>query len=488
MPLITIATVCLVLGVVLLLWGRAGRRLDDHPVCRGCRFDLVGVWATDQTDTLCPECGTDLGDRGAVRVGNRRRRGGAMVTGGVCLVAAMVVGALGVTRSVSTSQLYAWAPTWFLASELLAMDADRAPLAAGELDLRILDQSLAGEPLVELVDRILDTQLAARESGGRWLSELGDVVLSARGAGHLDDERMVRFIQQSASFTPGGRSSVHEGAMWINTIGTRAPFGPSHDLAIASLTPNEVRFVPIDDQGRPRSDRPVEPEPPLGPSRMFSQLGGGSSGSVGIHQTIGRPPGRYRVETDWRIGLHADFAAAARDDAEPIGLVEVTLSHVLEIVDADVQLVRLVPDPALKDDVRAAIEISNARVEAWDAGAALNMTLMVREAPVAVAFDVFLLPSDSAETTLEPMRAWSGIVANAGANQGTGVGVQLDSLEHAERVLGGPGRPVRIRLTSSREQLLRSSSEIEEAWAGALEFVIEQVAWPDPSVEPGELE
>ncbi|HYO10382.1 MAG TPA: hypothetical protein VER17_15540 [Tepidisphaeraceae bacterium] len=47
-------------ALVLLVLGMRGRRVDDHPVCRRCGFDLVGPPGGTAT---CSECGADLVDR-----------------------------------------------------------------------------------------------------------------------------------------------------------------------------------------------------------------------------------------------------------------------------------------------------------------------------------------------------------------------------------------------------------------------------------------
>src|SRR3954470_8263507 len=69
------------IGLALLGFGWYGQRIDKHPLCARCGFDLFGGrrWETRE----CPECGTDVSGL-AVRVGHRRPRAGA-VYGGLAL-------------------------------------------------------------------------------------------------------------------------------------------------------------------------------------------------------------------------------------------------------------------------------------------------------------------------------------------------------------------------------------------------------------------
>src|SRR6478672_11344413 len=66
----------LLVGAILVLWGRRGRRVDDHPVCRRCKFDLTGRAADSNR---CPECGGDLSRPRAIASGNRQARIGIVV-------------------------------------------------------------------------------------------------------------------------------------------------------------------------------------------------------------------------------------------------------------------------------------------------------------------------------------------------------------------------------------------------------------------------
>ena len=38
------AAILLAIGLVALVFGLRGRKIDDHPICRLCRFDLHGIY------------------------------------------------------------------------------------------------------------------------------------------------------------------------------------------------------------------------------------------------------------------------------------------------------------------------------------------------------------------------------------------------------------------------------------------------------------
>src|SRR5262245_3057212 len=79
----------LLLGVLLTWLGVHGRRINDHPQCRKCGFDLHGVYPAGAT---CPECGSGLKRRRAVRAGVRQKRTWLVTTGGGLLgVGALLV-------------------------------------------------------------------------------------------------------------------------------------------------------------------------------------------------------------------------------------------------------------------------------------------------------------------------------------------------------------------------------------------------------------
>src|SRR5688500_6972626 len=87
MDSITYATVPLALaagvGFVLAWAGWRGRRVNNHPLCRRCGFDLTG---RPPDSARCAECGADLSDRCAIRVGQRECRRRPLAAGVVLIL------------------------------------------------------------------------------------------------------------------------------------------------------------------------------------------------------------------------------------------------------------------------------------------------------------------------------------------------------------------------------------------------------------------
>jgi len=51
---VLLAILMMLTGLVMLVVGLRGKKVDDHPHCRRCRFDLNHRWPDT---TTCPECG-----------------------------------------------------------------------------------------------------------------------------------------------------------------------------------------------------------------------------------------------------------------------------------------------------------------------------------------------------------------------------------------------------------------------------------------------
>ncbi|MEM9881799.1 MAG: hypothetical protein AAF800_02640 [Planctomycetota bacterium] len=179
----------LVPGLLLAVAGWRGRRLDDHPVCRDCEFDLFGTPRDHpEKPVKCPECGT----RREPRVGNRRRSYRLMSAGTVIAVASVGTVIVWGSGRYTASQLAAVKPVWLLKWEAVHAGDGGAAIALGELTDRVTQKSLPASTAEGLVDLALtrgpagDPALVHVPRGNEW-DKLA-VTLMRSGLG-TDDQR-----------------------------------------------------------------------------------------------------------------------------------------------------------------------------------------------------------------------------------------------------------------------------------------------------------
>ena len=123
------------IGLLALILGLRGRKIDDHRWCRLCRYDLFGC----EQVLLCPECGQSLERKRAVRRGRRERRPWVIATASVLLAAALAVSGTMVWGKASAFDWNTVKPVWWLRRE-----ADRFAIGPGEAARRELVSRLEG--------------------------------------------------------------------------------------------------------------------------------------------------------------------------------------------------------------------------------------------------------------------------------------------------------------------------------------------------------
>lgn len=212
-------------GLLLAAIGVRGRRIDDHPVCRRCRFDLHGLYPGA---AACPECGGELREN-KVRIGRRRVRRGVLSAGAVlCLLGAPGVG-FAAWVGVTGTNWYALAPVSVLAWELRR--GGDASKAAQEVMTRMKVGSVSAADAATIADGLLARQ---GDRDAAWDPGLGDLVEAVRTLGLLDDARWERYLLQSARFDvkvrpvirTGGPTILH-GSISHERLGSRK-FGVGH--------------------------------------------------------------------------------------------------------------------------------------------------------------------------------------------------------------------------------------------------------------------
>ena len=203
--LIALPIFVLIASTALLIAGLRGRRVDDHPLCRRCGFDLVG---SPRESVVCSECGADLQRDGAIRTGHRVRRAGMIVLSVALLFPSLLW--IGVVAYVTVADVN-WVsrkPVWLLLREA---ETDGAALA--ELITRLKNNKLSVTNANAVVTKALTIQANPnRIWNGLW----GDFVQQARVAGLVKESDWMRFLQQAPVLDLRARREVARGdPIWV---------------------------------------------------------------------------------------------------------------------------------------------------------------------------------------------------------------------------------------------------------------------------------
>ena len=189
-PEILLTFSVILLGAGLILWriGKFGKRIDRHPICRKCGFDLYGSYRLDYT---CSECGARTFPPDGIRVGNRREVAW-LVYGGVFLLILGVCGAF--VAAPSTFDVEATArhkPALWLRVEAKSNNLELRSAALKELTRRIYAGEAGLEEITPLIDSILAIQA---DPSTEWVTEWGDFVELARSKNLVNSNRWQAYL------------------------------------------------------------------------------------------------------------------------------------------------------------------------------------------------------------------------------------------------------------------------------------------------------
>jgi len=186
---ITITAATMLTGVLLIWLGWRGKRLDDHPLCRKCGYDLSGSVGDDGTKAeACPECGAKLATRRAVSLGNRRRRPRMIVIGVAMLIVCMFGSSGGGYVVYQASLKPANRPTWLLVIQ--ARWHDTRVLDA------LVDRGHMGMLSASDYQALTPTVLRIQGDGQKvWDKRWGDLFEQAMAAGHTSDADVERYAR-----------------------------------------------------------------------------------------------------------------------------------------------------------------------------------------------------------------------------------------------------------------------------------------------------
>jgi hypothetical protein len=194
-------------GYIAWRIGRRGRAVDDHPVCRACRYDLSGLAVPDR----CPECGADTRKPRAIIRGNRRPRLLPTICGIFLMTACLPATAWSANRWWSTFDWLAHKPLFLLRADLRSPNIAARGLARDEIIRRLNSGAMPPADFQSIVPIVLQ-----RETGpiGEWDVQLGTLLAQMRhnhGAAAVSDADWKTFCQHLLTFGVSIPTKVHPG-------------------------------------------------------------------------------------------------------------------------------------------------------------------------------------------------------------------------------------------------------------------------------------
>ncbi|MBX3318085.1 MAG: hypothetical protein KF902_14610 [Phycisphaeraceae bacterium] len=374
-------------GILLIRAGLKGRRINDHPICRRCRFDLVGLGALSHPATpdtapesgatkekvigsesrstqshpdRCPECGTDLTGttrraRRAVIDGERRKRWRFIVLGVVLLLAGLGIGFWLSYKPLAKFPWTSWMPDWVLAEMIDTPNPIRRDAVGREIMLRINGDRFARNTTQRTIDSILRAHAAP---AAPWSPVMGDIVEAARAQGMVDDDTMRTYYTNIFSISAAARP----------TIGTEEPF--VYQLAFAIGKGGNGRTHPAKgdrDLKLVVSYRTIAIEFEDGTRHETNDLGGwfsiisGSSGSSSDRFAHQLKPGKHTATLHAHIAAHetSDPATGMPTD-QP--LFEQRLALPLTFRVTDRTDIAAITDDAKRADMAAAFAVDHLKI------------------------------------------------------------------------------------------------------------------------------
>lgn len=223
-------------GLLLVIAARRGKRIDDHPVCRGCGFDLVGtVEPIPGKHPKCPECGT----RREPIIGNRQRRGRLASAGWLLMLASLGSAALWSYDRLGSAQLAPYKPLWMLRYEARAGTWHAADIALDEITTRWQSGNLTAAHGEILLDDAVahgpagNPALVTAPLGVKWDFLAAELI----AAGHGSDADREAIGRSWFEFSVEVRPQIEEGGVIpLNLFRTLhgPPGGTALTLEVAS--------------------------------------------------------------------------------------------------------------------------------------------------------------------------------------------------------------------------------------------------------------
>jgi hypothetical protein len=214
LTLAILAAAAALLAGLLLVLGIRGKRLNDHPACRRCGFDLAGLDRA-AADARCPECGrgcSTAGGRRAARTGVRRRRP-LIAWLGVALILLVAAPAGTVSTLLYTgADLDHYKPVW-----LLLHEGGSARVSTAENARRELRRRLVLDLVSPAQARAIAREVLARQTmpDPAWHAQWGTLFEIAWLGGWLDKDMTDQYLANAIQFSVPAPGRAPDGSLHL---------------------------------------------------------------------------------------------------------------------------------------------------------------------------------------------------------------------------------------------------------------------------------
>jgi hypothetical protein len=389
-------TIALLLAsAIVLAFAWRGRRIDDHPICRGCGFDLFGL---PKGAGKCSECGSDLNSHSAIRIGHRQRRSAL-----VLLSMMVCLGSVGWLSLIgwSVANGVAWVthePLWLLRRECSSeRPATRVP-AVAEILRRLGNKTISAAEIRPVIDDLLSLQSNRR----LWYAGWGDVIEASHDLGLTTVGQWDFYLQHGAVLGIESRSAMRAGdPIPVRLVARDWRFGTRQRMSVQAKASVHIGEVPPSEQ---RSRVVSESHKALGAvDEVLKREISASSKAAFMFRGFTPDTKGWTVElTDagWNrlkvpslVPIKVVVDATTTDvsstaftssqwKAEVVGQVMVYT--------ADVEYIPMIPDPGIRPQMQSAIHVDRVSASGMTGPQNVAVFLSAGWTPAPASFDVWL--------------------------------------------------------------------------------------------------
>jgi hypothetical protein len=445
LPLLLLAT-CLA-GVVVFVVGWRGRVVAGSRLCRGCRFDLVGIAGAAN----CPECGAALGG-GSATVERRLRSVRLLTLGGVIIFGSLAVGGGLAANRAWQANLNPYKPVWVLKMEASGVPSARSAASINELSRRLRTGILAQAD----IDRLVTHAIALRSTPSvpqdlAW----SDFIELARVNGAVTDAQWVTYVRSGLALTCSVRQTMRAGRSTPISLTVGGPLlGSSPPEAARARVRYAITGMAIGEHQAAFN------------SRSFGQstVGRGGSSGSSVSTTAPAATGTFQARVTCTFQILDPGGVSER----VLGEWSQEFVSDVKVVPESVAVVRGERDDALSPRVRAAL---TATLQ-LDSPRMLGVMVQSNRPPANLAFEVFIRPCDGSAAGKEFKAGSISFAAGGTLGYGTSADAEAWDARYADVVL----RP--------SIEAAEANVALESIWLGP-EIVLPRVAIPRPADAAG---